>query len=154
MPASPRPPSLLAHPSYLAGQLVKVAQRHLNAVFLPYELLPTHMAVLLALADLGAQSQQDLADRLDLDKSHMVGFVDHLDGRGLVLRERDPGDRRRNLVGLTDDGRRLVPELRKLAGEAQDHIFAALDPGERAALCTLLERALEVHDAERLGVLA
>ena len=37
------------------------------------------MAVLLALADLGAQSQQDLADRLDLDKSHMVGFVDHLD---------------------------------------------------------------------------
>src|SRR5689334_19152115 len=49
-------------------------------------------------------SQQALAARLGLDPTLVVGLVDGLEARGLVTRTKDPADRRRNLLGLTEEG--------------------------------------------------
>jgi MarR family transcriptional regulator, lower aerobic nicotinate degradation pathway regulator len=144
-----RPPSLLAYPSYLASQVSKYGRRHLEAVLRERGLLLGHHAVLTALDDFGPSSQQYLADALDFDKSHLVGRIDHLEGRGLVERTRDPDDRRRHRVALTAAGRALLDELRPVAQQSQKGFLDALSAAEQRTLISLLQRVLAANDAAR-----
>lgn len=112
-------------------------------------LVLVHHAVLSALDDFGAMSQQQLADSLDLDKSHLVGSIDHLEGRDLVTRTRDPGDRRRNQVALTAAGKTLIDELKPVARQSQHGFLDALSAAEQETLVSLLRRVLASNDAAR-----
>jgi MarR family transcriptional regulator, lower aerobic nicotinate degradation pathway regulator len=149
--AVPRPPSLLEQPSYLASQASKYGRRHLERVLREYGLALTHHAVLSALDDLGPLSQQELADSLDIDKSHLVGPIDHLEERGLVNRSRDASDRRRNQVALTPAGKKLVGELQRAGRRSQRGFLDALSAAEQETLVSLLRRVLAANDAARLA---
>ncbi|MQA62773.1 MAG: MarR family transcriptional regulator [Actinophytocola sp.] len=148
---SRRPPSLLAQPSYLASQVSKFGRRHLEAALEERGLRLGHQAVLSALDDFGPLSQQQLADALDLDKSHLVGRLDELQHRGLVTRSQDPADRRRNKVALTPEGQALASELRPVAIESQKGFLDTLTAAEQKTLTSLLRRVLAANDADRWG---
>lgn len=146
-----RPPSLTELPSYLASQVSKYGRRHLELVLGEHELRLVHHAVLSALDDFGPLSQQQLADALDLDKSHLVGRIDDLESRELVTRERDPVDRRRHALTLTPVGKALVDQLRPVALESQRQFLATLGVDEQETLVALLRRVLAANDAARRG---
>jgi DNA-binding MarR family transcriptional regulator len=145
----PRPPSLVAEPSYLASQVSKYGRRLLERGLRERGLALVHHAVLTALSDLGPLSQQQLADSLDIDKSHLVRPIDDLEQRGAVTRERDPSDRRRNRVALTRPGSALVRELRPIGRRSQQGFLDALSPAERETLVSLLQRVLAANDDAR-----
>lgn len=147
--SSRRPPSLLAQPSYLAAQVSKFGRRHLEAALSEHGLALIHHAVLSALDDFGALSQQQLADSLDLDKSHLVGAIDHLQGRDLAKRTQDPTDRRRNQVALTPAGKTLVATLQPVGRRSQEGFLDALSAAEQETLVALLQRVLAANDAAR-----
>jgi DNA-binding MarR family transcriptional regulator len=149
MTSSRRPPSLLALPSYLASQLSKFGRRHLEAVLAEHDLVLIHHGILAALSDFGPQSQQQLADALDFNKSHLVARIDDLERGGLVTRSQDSADRRRNRIELTDAGRRLIDGLRPVAQESQRGFLNALSRAEQETLVSLLRRALDANDATR-----
>lgn len=146
---SPRPPSLLAQPSYLASQVSKFGRRRLEAALAEHDLMLGHDAILSALDDFGPLAQQELADSLDFDKSHLVGRLDVLVNRGLVTRTQDPTDRRRNKITLTPAGQALADQLRPVAMESQRGFLDALTPEEQQTLVALLRRVLEANDATR-----
>lgn len=150
-PSALRPPSLAGFPSYLAAQLVKHSSRVLGEHMAVHGVRTHHFAVLAALGDFGPQCQQDLCDRLDLDKSHMVGFVDDLEAMGHVSRTRDPKDRRRHRVALTPSGADLVVELLAIDQRCQEQMLAALAPADRDRLVDLLQTVVAAADAVRLG---
>ena len=149
MGLAPRPPSLLTLPSYLLSQLSKFGRRQLELVLEEHGLALIHHGVLAALADFGPQSQQQLADSLDFDKSHLVARIDDLQSRGLVTRAQDPADRRRNQIALTTAGEALLDRLRPVAEESQQSFLEALSPAEQDTLVSLLRRALDANDAVR-----
>ena len=61
------------------------------------------LAVLSVLAE-GTVSQARLGDLLDVNRTVMITVIDRLERGGLVLRERDPADRRRYALRITQDG--------------------------------------------------
>jgi DNA-binding MarR family transcriptional regulator len=65
-----------------------------------------HAAILAALSDFGPLAQYELADRLDIQRSHLVGYVDLLEQRELVQRERDALALLTRGLGGDDRGRR------------------------------------------------
>ncbi|CAN5408450.1 MarR family transcriptional regulator BpsR [soil metagenome] len=150
-PSDVRPPSLVGYPSYLAAQVAKSASRLLSEELAAFGVRPHHFAVLAALADFGAQCQQDLCDRLDLDKSHMVGFIDDLEGLGHVARTPDPADRRRHRVAITPAGSALLDQLFEVERTCQQTLFGMLDADDHRQLIDLLTTVVAAADARRLG---
>lgn len=145
-----RPPSLLALPSYLAGNVARIGHQLLMEALAAHDMRLPHFAVLSALADFGPQAQHELADRLNLNRSHLVGYLDEIEQRGLVRRERDPDDRRRQQVALTPSGTTLLGQLQRVARDSQTDFLRMLTEAERETLISLLRRVVRAHDAARL----
>jgi DNA-binding MarR family transcriptional regulator len=113
------------------------------------ELLGMHLRLLMALSylrDHDGAPQQELAEALCMDANNVVLLLNELEEEGHVARVRDPGDRRRHLVELTDSGRSALMEAERAQEGIEDEVLQALDPSERATLWQLLTRAL--HGAE------
>jgi DNA-binding MarR family transcriptional regulator len=101
----------------------------------------THeFAVLNHLAEAGPLSQQELGQALRINPSNLVGLLDVLEQDGLLVRARDPGDRRRHLVRLTSGGRKRLAGAWRAAEEAEEDLLSPLSPTERDKLRATLER--------------
>jgi DNA-binding MarR family transcriptional regulator len=144
--ATARPPALLALPTYVLGKLGRLAQRLTHESIADQGLLLPHFSVLTTLDDFGPLAQHELADRLGVNRSHLVHYVDELESRKAVRRTRDPEDRRRYVLSLTPAGRTLLAQLRTPIDEVQERFLAVLSGPERAALVELLIRLLEHAD--------
>jgi DNA-binding MarR family transcriptional regulator len=95
------------------------------------------------LARQGGSSQQQLGQTLMLDPNNCVILLNDLEEFGYVERRRDPTDRRRHLVEMTDAGRRALEHAEEKLETLEDQVLPNLDPGERAKLRDLLAKALE-----------
>ena len=93
-------------------------------------------------------AQQELASRLRLDKSTVSRLVAGLEARGLLLRERDPDNRRIVRLSITPAGHRMHVDLAAGMHARQECVLAAMTPAERAALGTGLAGLLRaLHEA-------
>ncbi len=151
MSVNRRPPTLLELPSYLAGHVARIGNRPLEEELASRGLRLPHFAVLTALHDLGPVAQHELADRLRFNRSHLVGYLDHLERADLVVRERDSEDRRRQVVQLTPAGARLASELAGTARAVERAQLGALTDDELATLTGLLRRVLDAADRQPGG---
>jgi DNA-binding MarR family transcriptional regulator len=75
---------------------------------------------------------------MDVDPSILVTLLNPLEADGLVTRERDPSDRRRHLVTLTEAGERHLASASRAQKETEEALFASLDDDQREQLRTLL----------------
>jgi DNA-binding MarR family transcriptional regulator len=87
--------------------------------------------------------QQQLCEALWLDANNCVLLLNELEDMGYIERRRDPADRRRHVVELTDEGRAALERAERAQDSLGDELFAALTEEERATLRSLLGRALE-----------
>lgn len=141
-----RPPTLLAMTSYLAGHVSRIGRASLSDALAEHGLRPPHLAVLAALGDFGPLPQHELADRLGLNRSHLVKYLDELESGRLVLRVRDPGDRRTQRVELCPPGRDLLDSLTGVAHRAERDYLHMLSARERKTLKELLRRVVNGDD--------
>jgi DNA-binding MarR family transcriptional regulator len=102
-------------------------------------------AVLAALEEYGPLSQAGIGRRLGLDRNDINGILSRLEANRQISRQPDPADRRRNVVTLTDAGRRHLASLQAHADAVQEELLAGLDAGERQQLHALLAKVLGRH---------
>lgn len=126
----------------LLEHLARVGKRIYLSEMEPDGLRPRHLVALRLLADRGPLSQQGLGEALSLDPSNVVGLLNELEERNLIVRRRDPADRRRHIVELAPAGVEEVALSAERAVVVEDRLFAALDADERATLYNLLQRAV------------
>jgi len=79
----------------------------------------------------GVLSVNQLADRLDLDKSTVSRSSDRLVVDGLLLREEDPTDRRYVVLKLSDKGKQSYLNLEQRMASYFEDVIAEIDPAER-----------------------
>ncbi|MBW9210329.1 MarR family transcriptional regulator [Mumia sp. zg.B21] len=136
------PRRMTALPSWLLAQAASASGRIVAAALGEAGAHRTHYAVLVALDERGPMSQSALSDSIGVDRSDMVRLLDVLGDDGLVVREPDSEDRRRNLIVLTPAGRARLRALDRVLATAQDDATARLTSDERDRLVDLLRKLL------------
>jgi DNA-binding MarR family transcriptional regulator len=101
-----------------------------------------HYVALAYLRDVAHAPQQLMCEIFGVDANNMVLLLNALEAAGYIARIRDPADRRRHLVELTDAGRAALERAEIAQGTIEDEILGALSASERATLRELLARAL------------
>jgi DNA-binding MarR family transcriptional regulator len=136
------PPGILdehrSSPGLLLALLGQDAMHRLRAAHTAHNLKPRQFQILGLLHDHGGLGQSQLVQAMGMAPSMLVTLLNPLEAEGLVTRERDPGDRRRHLVTLTDAGARHLVSASRAQKEAEDALFASLDEAQREQLRALL----------------
>ena len=137
---------LVASSGFLLARLgfgfkAKVIARLEEAGFEVYD-----YSVLAILAEGARETQATIAETLTLDPSRLVALLDSLEQRALIVRQRDPLDRRRHVVSITPAGKRELSRLRDMVKRIEEEFLEPLDPESRKTLHELLLRLAALND--------
>ncbi len=104
-----------------------------------------HYSVMQALADNGPMTQLSLGTYLRIDPATMVSSLDDLEALGFAIRARDPKDRRRYVVDLSEAGQGALDKANAVLAELDQHVLSDVPQRSHASLHKLLDR-LSVGD--------
>jgi DNA-binding MarR family transcriptional regulator len=139
------PEELVSSTIFLLKRLGMAAKDQSLAAFDDAGLHPYHHAILAVLDEGSRETQGAIADSLGYDKGQLVGLLDELEDAGLVSRQRDQADRRRQIVQMTPAGRKTLEKLRKLSARVEDEYLSSLSDKEREQFHALLLKLAEQH---------
>jgi len=126
-------------PTVLLTRLAWTAFRRLTPDLLGVKL--KEYFALRQLRDEGRMTQSSLCSAINVDANYMVLMLNDLESSGYVERRRDPADRRRHIVELTELGIEAISRAERAMDEMEDEILGPLNADERATLRDLLDRA-------------
>jgi DNA-binding MarR family transcriptional regulator len=132
-------------PILLLTQLSRLVSRQSTPELLGQTL--KELAALSFLRDFDETTQQALTDGLCIDTNYTVLLLNDLEAADYIERRRDPTDRRRHIVTMTEEGRRALHRAEAAQQTLEDEILVGLNVEERAKLAHLLRKALDGHNA-------
>jgi Transcriptional regulators len=86
--------------------------------------------------------QRTLGEHLQLDRSTIADVARRLEQRGYIERDRDPADRRRNILRLTPNGVAVVATMQPRVNRVNQILVSALSQADRTELHRLLNALL------------
>jgi DNA-binding MarR family transcriptional regulator len=86
--------------------------------------------------------QRQLGDLLMLDANNCVLLLNDIEAAGWAERRRDPDDRRRHIVEITESGREALFRAERAIDGLEEEVLGSLSPDERETLRDLLGRAM------------
>jgi MarR family transcriptional regulator, lower aerobic nicotinate degradation pathway regulator len=128
------PAALRNRTSFVLIKLAALARRHCAEQLAAVGISQHQHAILCCLDEYGRACQREVAARLGIDDGDLVAFIDGLQRAGLIARERDERDRRRQILAITTSGRRLLRRVEKLMDAAEPLALAALTEEQRELL--------------------
>jgi DNA-binding MarR family transcriptional regulator len=124
--------------SHRLGYLLKHAHLRFmqltSAELEPLGIGPREWAALNCLDEQHGLSQREVADLLGVDRTTMVALVDELQAEGWVKRHPQPDDRRKNIVGLTTNGRDVMQRGARLIDDCERRFLATLSEADAEQL--------------------
>lgn len=108
-------------------------------------------SVLIALDDEPLRTQAALAESIGADKTRIIGVLDDLQGKGLILREPDPADRRARLLSITPEGRRVRESVQAAIQEGEERLLALLPADDRRGFLRALGALSSLSPEEIAG---
>jgi DNA-binding MarR family transcriptional regulator len=142
MASAPRTVKTASKPScgVLFFRLSRASGEGLGNALSAVDMRAPEFAILHQLYDAGPISQQALGRALRIHASNLVALIDELESDGSLIRHRDPTDRRRYLLELTDAGVRRLADAQRAAQSAEADMLSPLTPAERERLRGYLAR--------------
>ncbi len=143
VPAEPGESELLNQSAgFLLNQTATVIRMSTAKKLVPFGILPRHISILETIAHHGELSQQEIGERLGIDRTSMVQFIDRLESLELVARQVNPEDRRCYALCLTPGGQTALVGIRRAVIEAQEPFLQPLSGAEWEQMRVLLLKLL------------
>ncbi|MEV4611082.1 MarR family transcriptional regulator [Kitasatospora sp. NPDC049258] len=124
--------------SFRLGVLGPLVSARFAGAVEPLGVKPKHVGLMAVLSAGAPASQQELARVMSVVPSLVVGLADQLEELGAIERVRDPADRRRHRLSLTDAGRELLAACLAAAAALDAELTASLGVRDREVLLRLL----------------
>lgn len=110
------------------------------------EVTSPQIMILVALARTPGVDQRTLGETVSLDRSTTADIIERLMKRGFLERARDPKDRRRNLLQLTQAGIDLLNTLGPRSEAMNEHLIGVLSSKDQTELVRLLRLFVDAAD--------
>lgn len=130
------------------GHLIRRAQQIAVATFHQVHgrhITPIQYAILRTLAQSPGIDQITLAQMIALDTSTAADIAARLEAKGWVSRAVLP--RRQRSLSLTDEGQRVLQDLRSGVEAMQENLLAGLEPQEQSDFLRLLRKFVESRES-------
>lgn len=125
------------------GYLMRLASQRHAAIFQTHTvrgLTPTQFSALIRLSEQGKCSQNQLGRLASMDVATIKGVVDRLHQKDLITVNKDPDDKRRALISLTDAGATMIAEMQTAGQKITDKTLKPLSATEARSLVRLLKK--------------
>jgi DNA-binding MarR family transcriptional regulator len=127
-----------------AHGILRAARKIINAELRPMGLGSTEGNILLhILVQEGLTGQDQLAEQLDIDKAAISRAINALQAKGYIVRRRNPADRRCYELSLTEDARRIAPQIEGIYERIYESALRDIEPRRFDELVDLLGRISE-----------
>ncbi len=88
-------------------------------------------------------TQKRLSQAINVSPPNLAILLDRLEARGLLLRQRNPLDKRSQTLVLTPEGARMAVQAEEKVSTLESEATAALSDAERAQLLKLLQKVFQ-----------
>lgn len=136
------PSALIKSPSFQIERVRRHTKDEVERTLCKHEVSMRGFWVLTCVAE-NALSQSQLSSLLAVDASDMVRLVDSLEDLGWVKRDRDPKDRRRQIVTATKKGTKALGMLADEVADAEDRALDASSNKQLKSLKKLTKAIME-----------
>ena len=126
-------------------QCVELYSKRLSQL---HQITTPQLVALMTIAKMGPCSMSTIGKAIFVSPSTVVGIVDRLEEKGLVLRMRDTQDRRHVHVSLTSKGEQLLDQSPSALPEGFSLALQALTNDERQSLIISLEQFAQLLEAK------
>ena len=106
-------------------------------------LSPAQMHALEMLGHMGTPTMKALAGRLGVTTGTLTAMIDRLEKEKLVVRKRNPNDRRSTMLELTESGVAQFEQHHQYHNQLTDELSACFSEEELSAFNEYLERLIE-----------
>lgn len=98
----------------LANPFIALSKKYLStlAKMVPHLSIDRYHYVIILIDSQENLTQKALAEILHIDKSYMVTILNYLEDKGYVMRNKNPNDRREQLIGLTALANQSLPLIK------------------------------------------
>ena len=125
-------------------KIIRAADLDSRQLAARHQITAPQLVSLMAIAEKEPTTAVDIARRVHLGASTMVGLLDRLEAKGLITRERDSVDRRQVWVRATRAGRALVVQTPFPLQHAVARAFERMTKQERVQVAECVERLVQL----------
>ncbi|MFD3449333.1 MarR family winged helix-turn-helix transcriptional regulator [Microbacteriaceae bacterium 4G12] len=116
---------------FLTGKVEQLLELDFAKKLTPYDIHAKQYGVLIKIDEKPNLSQKEIADELQIDRTTMVDFIDHLESLNYLMRTKNPQDRRSYCITITPRGKEVLEACWKLLIQSEMEILSALDQEEQ-----------------------
>ncbi len=134
--------------SKYTGGIYRCTQAFTSEILKPFGLSSGCCSYLLTLNNNDGMNQNQISRELNVDKAMSARELKKLIQKGYVKKEADKNDTRAYKLSLTDQGRRIIPEIHRELSIWNNAITSGLEEEEKEELLRMLDVVLQ--EARRL----
>lgn len=131
-------------------QIIRATDLDSRKLAAQHQITAPQLMCLMAVVELGSTTATDIAARIHLSTSTLVGVLERLEDKGLVQRARDPDDRRVLHVTATAAARDLVARTPFPLQYSLDRALGQMSEQERHEIATRMERLVQLMGAKAI----
>jgi DNA-binding MarR family transcriptional regulator len=128
-------------------QIMRATDIHSRKLRTAYQITAPQLVCLIAIVENNTLTLKQIAEQVYLSPSTVVGILDRLEARGLILRLRGTRDRRIVNVTATEAARHLVQNAPSPLQEGLAESLTKLAEIEQATIALSLQRVVELMSA-------
>ena len=131
-------------------RIIRAIDLHSRKLATDYRITAPQLVALNVIAEGNPLSTSEIARRMHLSPSTVVGILDRLETKEVIVRQRSTKDRRLVLVELTDAGRQLIADAPSPLQGRLTEALATLPDAEQEVIAAALEKVVSLMEVREI----
>ena len=131
-------------------RIIRAVDIHSRRLFVSTKLTSPQLLSLVMIRENEPLTSAELGKLVYLSPSTIVGILDRLEDKRLVVKTRDHADRRKVFISMTEKGREVLQSAPLLLQDRLAKGLSAIPDLERATIALSFERVVELMEAEEI----